>query len=371
MGYLFIALMLLFEGFCLLVLVGTGITILRQINRAGLLWILSLVTRGNYPLNRELENLGGSVTGKDRYRVAQLISQLYRGRSLGESLLTTPGLVPRDTALLTQVAERQSAGLSPIFAQESARLLRIRQTALTSSSSPPLLMLYLFVIPILMSTILSGIMIFIIPKFKKIFDDFGSELPPLTEALITTSDFVAMFWYVPVAIGMLVAYVGLFWRFRDRFFVKTHLGVPLAWPSSRRKRASLALRAIEIAVRGNQPLENSLVTLAQTHPSEADRRSFQKLCSRLGEGGDTWAALVSSRLISRRDAELFRAAESAGNLPWALHYVIGGLDDRAINRLAVRLELAQPLIVLAIGMLVAFMCIGLFLPLIDLIADLS
>jgi len=39
--------------------------------------------------------------------------------------------------------------------------------------------------------IVTGIMIFVVPKFKEIFKDFKTSLPALTELLLTTSDFVA------------------------------------------------------------------------------------------------------------------------------------------------------------------------------------
>ena len=339
-------------------------------HRAGLLWILSLITRGRYPLGRELEDLSGSLTGGDRQRVAALMSRLHGGQTLGEALAATPGLVPPETALLTQVAEEQSASVASVFAHESARLLRIREAAVSATNSPWLPLIYLVVVPILMTTVLTGIMIFIIPKFKKIFNDFGSALPPATEMLVAAADGIAIVWYAVFAMILLGAYVVLFWILRGRLG-KTPLGVLKIWPSSRRKRSSLALRAIEIAVREKLPFENALGTLARKHPDEADRRTFQKLCGRIGGGEDVWNALSSSRLISRGDAELLRAAQGAGNLPWALHYIIERDQDRAATRFAAKIEVVQPLLVIAIGAVVTFVCLGLYLPMIQLVLDMT
>src|SRR5437016_2287474 len=44
--------------------------------------------------------------------------------------------------------------------------------------------------------ILTFIMIFIIPKFEKIFKEFKMKLPALTEWLMATSNWFAEFWYV-------------------------------------------------------------------------------------------------------------------------------------------------------------------------------
>ena len=44
--------------------------------------------------------------------------------------------------------------------------------------------------------IVTGIMIFVVPKFKEIFKDFGTKLPDLTEVLIAVSRWVAVYWYL-------------------------------------------------------------------------------------------------------------------------------------------------------------------------------
>lgn len=354
----------------MVVLTVIGFWLAARVNRAGLLWILSLSTRRRQSLRLEMEDLSGSVTGKDRYRFAQLIGALQQGRSLGEALLASPGIVPAETALLTRVAEDQPASLSPIFARESARLVSTRQALFSANSSPTLLVMYLIAVPIVMFTITSGIVVWIVPKFKAIFNDFGAEFPPVSEAFLDISDWMGKYWYILALPGVLGFYGLMFWMLRG-YFRQSPVNIFKFWPSSRRKRGSLALRAIEIAVGENLPLEKAITTIARSHPDKADRKTFQRLSERLSGGTEVWTALRSQGLISRRDVELFRAAEEANNLPWALRYVIGRFDDGANQRLAVVAELIQPIVVLAIGAMVAFMCVALFMPLTKLMSDMS
>ena len=46
------------------------------------------------------------------------------------------------------------------------------------------------------TAIVSFIMIWIIPKFKAIFEGFDCKLPAITEWLITFSDYMAKYWYL-------------------------------------------------------------------------------------------------------------------------------------------------------------------------------
>src|SRR5947207_6006993 len=57
-------------------------------------------------------------------------------------------------------------------------------------------MVYPCVVVLVAVSILTFIMVFIIPKFEKIFKDFNMKLPALTEGLIQTSRWVSNYWYV-------------------------------------------------------------------------------------------------------------------------------------------------------------------------------
>src|SRR5438477_8872791 len=57
-------------------------------------------------------------------------------------------------------------------------------------------MVYPIVVILVAVAILTFIMLFIIPKFEKIFKDFNMKLPWLTEALMATSRWFAQYWYV-------------------------------------------------------------------------------------------------------------------------------------------------------------------------------
>src|SRR5437660_7123194 len=74
-------------------------------------------------------------------------------------------------------------------------------------------MVYPVVVILVAVLILSFIMIFIIPKFEKIFADFRMRLPWLTEALINTSRWFVKYWYVlplfPVGWWLLIKLIRL------------------------------------------------------------------------------------------------------------------------------------------------------------------
>ena len=82
-------------------------------------------------------------------------------------------------------------------------------------------------------------------------------------------------------------------------------------------------------------------------------------------------ATVEALYPEQPDAGLLTAAEQAGNLPWALDMLADRIDDRRQRWLAVVIEIVQPLFVIALGLLVLLVCLGMFLPLIQVVNGLN
>lgn len=370
MGFVLAIVMFFAQAAGVALLVGIGLMMLGRTRRAAVLWLLAVITRRRLPLLTEFEALGDGVLARERPRVSEAAARLRGGASLAAALTTTPGLVSDDTVVLAHVGER-SGRIGEALSAEAERLVRIRDAAVSQTSSPALALMYLVAVPVIIPFIVTGLMVFIVPKFKKIFDDFGSKLPEITESLIGVSDTFAQFWYIPAVVvvwGFLPLCI-LWFMMRAKGW---SLGLP-RWltPGGRGRRASLALRALAIPAAAGRPLDDALEPLATVSPNASDRRRFARLRDRFASGVNVWDALATERIIPRRDADLLSAAERAGNLPWALTLLADRIDDARRRRFGMFVELGQPAIVLLLGALVAFICIGFFLPLVDLVNDLS
>src|SRR5262249_16088147 len=74
-------------------------------------------------------------------------------------------------------------------------------------------MVYPAVVIIVAVSILTFIMLYIIPKFEKIFKDFQMQLPDMTKALMATSRWFAQYWYIlplfPLCLWLLIKLIRL------------------------------------------------------------------------------------------------------------------------------------------------------------------
>ena len=72
-------------------------------------------------------------------------------------------------------------------------------------------------------------------------------------------------------------------------------------------------------------------------------------------------------MIRRSDAEVLASAASVGNLAWACRELADTAERRQQLRIQVLIQTLFPLAVIAMGLAVAFLCLGYFLPLVTLI----
>jgi type II secretory pathway component PulF len=230
--------------------------------------------------------------------------------------------------------------------------------------------IYLFQMLVVAKVVVTFIMIWIVPMFDKMYDGFGLQLPVMTVSLINQSRWIADFGWMPLsllsmALG-LACLVGIFsyigWLPRN---------APLVNRMFRRYDGAIVLRSLALAIRHGQTLHGSLRLMADLYPLGIVRTWLSRAAAEVEQGGDWCEALRKVRLIDRTDAVVLRAAQGAGNLPWALEEMAESLLRREVYRWQAWYNIISPVIVLLMGGIVAYICVALFIPLVGLIQGLS
>jgi general secretion pathway protein F len=176
-------------------------------------------------------------------------------------------------------------------------------------------------------------------------------------------------WYLTAPFMLLVpwifivgflAYIG--WMPRD---------LPLVWRLFRRYDGALIMRGLALAVRRGVPLPEAMRMIGEEYPIRIVGRRLLMAAEKTAAGVDWLTALLNEKLISRTDAALLAAASRVGNLDWALEEIAESSMRRQVYWLQSALSVLFPLTLVALGGVVCFFVVGLFLPLISLIQGLS
>jgi type II secretory pathway component PulF len=337
--------------------------------QASLLRTLAVAVEKQFPVVNFLEALADEAGGRWGGKVRGLADLITAGVAIPDALEATRGVLPEDTLALIRVGA-QTGNMSGAL-RDAAAMAR-RRSEMTGPSYQGMLV-YFCVLFGLLAIIASFLMIWVIPKFKAIFEGFEVKMPWLTETVINVSDYGAMYWYLAILFPL--TFVGLWMVFSARLET---LGWGPVWaqPLKRfshrlRLRAPHVLRCLSVAVDAGRPLTHALAVLASRHPDKLLRLRMEILAGDVEQGDNCWFAMSRSHLLRHSEATLLEAAQRVGNLAWALRSLADGIERRAEYRFQLLIEFVHPALMVVVGTIVGTFCVSMFLPLIELLRKLS
>jgi len=293
--------------------------------------------------------------------VEEVAERLEDGHSLSEALDAVPNVADRETRLAVAIGEETSS-----LAASLRGLDRERWSAVWLEIAPRLA--YPFAVLVFVGVIATFLMAMILPKFHRIFDEFGEAMPPETVALVQSWEIVEEF--LPLLPFAFLAFAVVAATIVSNAAVRWH--TPVVGRLYRWGVQADVLRALGRLLAAGQTVPASLefLELSRTLPRIVRRRlRWARADAERGETLD--AALGAAGLLPSSMRPLVRSAQRVGTLPWALGELGEHLAGRAVRLVRKVSLVAAPLLVVAVGAVVAFIAVGMFLPLIQLLTRLS
>lgn len=361
-----------FGAFLLAIAVWRYFASRREERRAQVLWTLTLAAEGRRALSQELRDCGAGYGGLFAGRVNHAADLLDSGYSLSSALEAVPGLVPASALLMIRVGE-EAGDLPRALREATLTFTRGALLRMSNTHNAGVQLAGFAAVLLVGSFIVTGLVIWIVPKFKSIFAGFNTELPAITQTVMHVLDGsgqYALVLFLPTVALMAVSgylLVMLFSAIDPSRVIEWQL-----WGWLRPRVATgTVLRCLGIAIGGGRPLTASLKTLADHFPCRPIRMRLQGVASDVSRGQDVWQSLLRERLLRHEEVELIFAADRAGNLPWALEELASGIERRTVFRIRAVFEFLQPAVIVAAGLVVMFINVAFFMPLVKLIGDLT
>ncbi len=228
---------------------------------------------------------------------------------------------------------------------------------------------YLFFVPIFGFGVLVFVLLKIVPAYEKIFKDFSTTLPPLTQRLVAVAYFAVNYWYlslpIDLLVGLLILYAAL------RYFGWFQWDPPGIARLVRRLDAANILDSLALVARRQRPMLDGVAELAAAYPKWSVRRRLRRVAGDIRSGRDWCESLHRRGLLRRADLAILQAAQRVGNLPWAMQEMAQSGRRRLAYRLQAIAQAAFPVVVICLGLMVMFIVVSLFMPLVALIQKLA
>ena len=312
--------------------------------------ISALIEESSAPMTREV--LGG------------VKSEITAGLSLAGALGTYDKSFPDFYRALVHGGEE--SGALPTVLQHLADYLDTRQ-ALKQKTG--LALLYPILVSLVAVSIVTGLLVFVVPQIVQVFQQSRQSLPLLTRALIWLSDFLRAAWpYIAVVVVGAVAATRLALR-RDgprRSWDGMLLGAPWLGALIRSVNTSRFASTLAILVGGGVPLLSALNSGARVMTNTVMREAVEAAIERVREGESLARALGATKVFPPLMVHLVASGEVSGKLEQMLQRAAQLETQSLERRLAVFLTLLEPVMILVMGGVVLMIVLAILLPIIEI-----
>jgi general secretion pathway protein F len=329
---------------------------------------LSDLLRAGVPLLRSLRLLGNRKSTPRLSGVFRTLGEaVSQGTELSEAMSQHPEVFPRVHVAMVRAGERGG-----FLEQVMSRLGQfvLGQAELRSKIAGN--MVYPAMLVVFGTIVLSVIFGIFVPKFRPMFDSIP-DLPMVSKVVFGASTLVAT--YGPYTLGVILLLAFGLWRLVKRPDVRRRLDeartrMPVLGPLVRSMAAARFCRMLGTMLGNGIPIltamqiakdaaGNSLMEEAIDRASEAVRAG-QPLAGPLGESG----------LFEDEVVEMMSVGESANNLDEVLTTIAATIETRVDRMLSAAVRLLEPVMLVAIALIVATVAAGLILPMTRLRAGL-
>ena len=317
------------------------------------------------PLEEALRTIGRQ---SEQVHVQAIVGKVHSGVLEGRRLADALGAEPRSFPPLyrAMISAGESSGSLPTIMERLSDLMErqavIRSKVLTAIAYPSVLAAFAV-------CVVAALMIFVVPKVVEQFDTVGQQLPLLTRMVMGISAFLAGYWWL-LAILLGLAAFGL-WRalkvesFRYRFD-SVLLRLPLLGRLIRDLHAARMARTLSTMVASRLPLMEGLSLTTQTVHNRVLRQASEEIVEAIRGGGSLSAALRRAGVFPPLLVYLTASGESAGRLDTMLERAADYLEREFDSFTSAALAMLEPLIIIAMGGIVAVIILSILLPILQL-----
>jgi type IV pilus assembly protein PilC len=325
--------------------------------------------KAGLPILRALDLLADRASSpKLRPVISQIRNRVREGKSLSESVAEA-GVFSKvySTAILAGEKSGNLSGVLDYYIAYQKVSTGVRKKILATLMYPALLVVTAVVI-------VSYLVTAVIPKFAVLYRDLHVDLPGPTQVLIAlTVDYRYVFVTAMVGVAVLIVAVYFWSRTEDGgvAFDRLKFRVPIVGDTLLKFQVAQFSRTLATLLTGGTPLVAGLQTASDAISSKLVRGTVSQATQMVREGESLHNALAATGVMPPMALDMIEVGESSGALAPMLTSVAEFYEDEVNLKLGAMVSLIEPVMLILMGMLVAFILISLYLPIFSLSSGMS
>ena len=303
--------------------------------------------------------LGGHVRSvRDEVKNGALLSEAFRRQGVFPPIYVTSVLAGEKSGSLAEVIDR--------YISYQKLSLSMRKKLLVSLLYPSVLLVLVLGLVVFLVT-------YVVPTFAQLYSTMSAELPALTRYLIaigTTAKNYIVFFAAALAAAIVLFRLWARSESAQEKLDRLRLHSPILGRIWIMYQVGQFARVLSTLLVGGIPLVQALGTASESMSSSLIRKSLDKAERMVREGQPLSTAVKSTRVFPGLAIDMIEVGESTGALPAMLNSVAEFYEEDVTIRMTAVLALIEPVIMLLMGVFVAFVLVALYLPIFSLASNL-
>ncbi|HSD36493.1 MAG TPA: type II secretion system F family protein [Rhodocyclaceae bacterium] len=323
---------------------------------------LATMMRAGVPL---LQSFDIAIKGSGNPGMARLMNEIRNdvetGTSLSQALRKRPAYFDALYANLVQAGE-QSGALENLL----DRLATYKEKIMAIKSKIKSALFYPASVVVVASAVVTVMMLFVIPEFKKVFTSFGADLPAPTLFVMAISDFfVAHAFLVFLIIG--AAIFALIFSYKrspqmqatmDRLILQ----VPVIGDIIRKATIARWTRTLSTMFAAGVPLVEALDSVAGAAGNRVYMTATKAIQNEVATGTSLTVAMQGSGVFPAMVVQMVSIGEESGQLDSMCSKVADFFEREVDDMVAGLSQLIEPIIIVFLGTVIGGLVVAMYLP---------
>ncbi len=332
---------------------------------------LATLTGAGIPIVRALTILHGQTKpGPFQDVLADLVEDVSAGTPLSDALEKHTRCFDPLYASMVRAGEKGG-----IIDQILTRLAAFRERTAEIQARVVGALIYPLVIVLVAAVVVSLVVVWVIPRFRKIFDSFGVELPTPTRILLGVSSVAVEYWYLVFGLPVLLVFLHLgLMRRGGRYRYRMHLlllKLPMLGALLSQSLIAAFARTFGTLIQAGVPHLDALTIVRDTTANDVLVEAVEDIRRTVREGEGIARPMEETGRFDDLVCSMVDVGEQTGELDGMLLKVADAYEKSVDRRISAFFKVLEPALLIVMAVVVGFIVVALFLPLMKVLQTLD
>ena len=236
-------------------------------------------------------------------------------------------------------------------------------------------LIYPALVLVLAVSVSLGLLIFIVPKFKSMFDNMGTELPALTSFMLNLSNFVTSIGFAAGAPITIFIGLYLFKKYygtkKGRLLIDANiLKVPLFGELLLRSEMAGMCDTLSTLIKSGIPIVDGMQRCISASSNELIRQTLQRSILLVTQGQELNYSMGRSNVFPRLVISMIKIGEETGQLSFMLEKLAVFYKREVEATVSALTKAMEPAVIFVVAAIVGTIVVSLYLPMFSLITNM-